>query len=62
MAVVAPEADAGAAEAEAAGVRTGAGATRPVVAAGTAGVEATAVPVEVPAPEEGERYIFYQSV
>ncbi len=59
---VVPGGDTGAGEVEVAGARTGGGATRPVVAVGAAGGESTVVPVKVPAPEEGERCIFYQSV
>ena len=61
MNAVVPGVDVGAAEAEVAGVDAGAGVARPVVAAGTASVEGTGAPVEAPAPEEGERNIFYQS-
>ena len=61
MIAVVPGVDAGAAEAEVAGVDAGVGIARPVEAVGTAIVEVTAAPVEVPAPEEGERNIFYQS-
>ena len=61
MIVAAPGADAGAGEVEESGEDAGVGVARPVVAAGTASDEVTAVPVEAPAPEEGERYIFYQS-
>lgn len=61
MVAAVPGVDAGAVEAEVAGVRTGEGVTRPVETVGTAAVEVTAVPVEEPAPEEGEQYIFYQS-
>ena len=59
--VAVPRVDEGAAEVEVAGERAGVGATRPVVAVGVASVEITDVPGESPAPEEGERYIFYQS-
>ena len=62
MIVVVPKADAGAVEVEAAGVRAEVGKPGPVVAAGAAVVESTGVPAEAPASEEGERYIFYQSV
>ena len=57
--VVVPGVDAGAGEVEVAGADAGVGVARPVVAAGTAIAEVTVVPVEVPAPEEGERNIFY---
>ena len=59
---VVPGADVGAAEAEVAGGDAGVGVARPVEAVGTAIAEETVAPVEVPAPEEGERNIFYQSV
>ena len=61
MAVVVPGVDVGAVEEEVAGGDAGVGVARPVVAGGTARVEGTAVPGEEPAPEEGERNIFYQS-
>ena len=54
MIVVVPGVDVGAVEVEVAGVDAGVGVARPVVAVGTAIVEVTVVPVEVPAPEEGE--------
>ena len=62
MSVVVPGSDVGAVEEEVAGVDAGVGVARPVVAVGTASVEVTGVPVEGPAPEEGERGILYQSV
>ena len=62
MTVVAvPGVDGGAEEEEVAGVDAGVGVARPVVAVGTATGEVTGVPGEAPAPEEGERNIFYQS-
>ena len=61
MIVAVPGADVGAVEVEEAGVDAGVGVARPVVAGGTAIVEVTGAPAEVPAPEEGERNIFYQS-
>ena len=62
MIVVVPGGDAGTAEAEAAGVDAGERVARPVESVGTASAGATGVPVEGPAPEDGERNIFYQSV
>ena len=59
---VVPGVDVGAAEEEVAGVDAGVGVARPVVAEGTATAEVTGVPAEVPAPEEGEGNILYQSV
>ena len=61
MVVVGPRVDGGAEEGEVAGVRAGVGEPGPVVAGGAAAVEGTGIPAEVPAPEEGERYVFYQS-
>ena len=48
-------------EVEAAGARARVGEPGPVVADGAAVEEITVGPGEDPAPEEGERYIFYQS-
>ena len=60
MGVVAPGVDVGTAEEEVAGGRAGVGEPRPVGAVGTA-IEVTVDPAEVPASNEGKRYIFYQS-
>ena len=61
VAAAVPGEDEGAVEAEVVGVCAGVGVTGPVDADGAASAEDTGVPVEVPAPEKGERYIFYQS-
>ena len=62
MSAVVPGVDVGDVEEEVAGVDAGVGVARPVVTGGTAIVEVTGEPAEGPAPEEGERNIFYQSV
>ncbi len=62
MAIVAPGVDVGAAEVEEAGSCAREGIASPVVTNGAAAVEEAGEPVEVPAPKQGERYIFYQSV
>ena len=58
---VVPWVDVGAGEVEVAGADARVGVARPVVTAGSASVETAGAPSEAPAPEEGERNIFYQS-
>ena len=61
MTITVPVVDVSAAKAKVTRIRTRSRVTGPVVADSAAVREGTGIPAEVPALEEGERRIFYQS-